>query len=195
MLCANLPRKQIYRLIKAMRLAVGIVFVSVMLVSSPALAQQWSDYINPEYRFRVNFPVEPTEQDTVYESAGGLSLAARTFSTEQDTGRYRVSVVRFPAEIADVAGELDHAAEPYRQRGEVMHDEPGTYEDLAAHEVNAIGPEGRQIYASFVYHDQHLFIAEGSVGADAFPPIQFQQSLWIIDAEGTPINGARRLGN
>ncbi len=178
-----------------MRIAVGAIFVASIMMSSPALAQQWSDYINPEYRFRVNFPVEPTEQDTVYESAGGLSLAARAFSTEQDSGRYRVSVVTFPTEIVDVAGELDHAAEPYRLRGEVVHDEPGSYEDLDAHEVNVIDPEGRQIYVSFVYHDQRLFIAEGSVGANAFPPIQFQQSLWIIDAEGTPINGARRLGN
>ena len=178
-----------------MRFVSGVISASVILASFPTLAQQWVDYVNPEYRFRINFPVEPTEQETVYVSADGLSLAARAFFTEQDAGRYRVSVVRFPSDIADVAGELDHAAEPYRQRGEVTYDAPATYERIEAHEVTLIDLEGRQVFVSFVYHDQRLFIAEGDVGGDAFPPIQFQQSMWIVDAEGTPINGARRLGN
>lgn len=178
-----------------MRFALGITAVSVVLVSLPALGQQWSDYINPEYRFRVNFPAEPTEQDAVYVSADGSSHAARAFSSEQDAGRYRVLVVQFPSDIADMAGEFDHAAEPYRQLGEVVYDQAGEYEGINAYEVNVIGPDGRQIYVSFAYHDQRLFIAEGSVGADAFPPIQFQQSLWITDAAGAPINGGRRLGN
>ena len=178
-----------------MRFVAGVIFGSVILASLPALAQQWVDYINPEYRFRINFPVEPTEQDTVYVDADGSSLTGRAFSAEQDTSRYRVSVVKFPSDIADVAGELDHAAESYRQRGEITHDESGTYEQIEAHELNLIDLQGRQIYVSFVFHDQRLFIAEGDVGADAFPPIQFQQSLWIVDAEGVPINGTHRLGN
>ena len=178
-----------------MRFALGITAVSVVLVSLPALGQQWSDYINPDYRFRVNFPAEPTEQDAVYVSADGSSHAARAFSSEQDAGRYRVLVVQFPSDIADMAGEFDHAAEPYRQLGEVVYDQAGEYEGIDAYEVNVIDPNGRQIYVSFAYHDQRLFIAEGSVGADAFPPIQFQQSLWITDAAGAPINGGRRLGN
>lgn len=178
-----------------MRFAVGVTAFSVVLVSLPALGQQWNDYINPEYRFRVNFPAEPTEQDAAYVSADGSSHAARAFSSEQDAGRYRVLVVQFPSDIADMAGEFDHAAEPFRQLGEVVFDQAGEYENIDAYEINVIDPDGRQIYVSFVYHDQRLFIAEGSVGADAFPPIQFQQSLWITDAAGNPINGGRRLGN
>jgi hypothetical protein len=172
-----------------------LITVSVILASVPALAQQWIDYVNTEYRFRINFPVEPIERDTAYVSAGGLSLTARTFSAEQDASRYRVSVVRFLSDIVDVAGELDHAAQSYRHRGEVTHDASGTYERIEAHELNLVDSEGRQIYMSFVFYDGRLFIAEGDVGADAFPPIQFQQSMWVTDAEGTPINGARRLGN
>ena len=178
-----------------MRVAPGITTVAVVLASLPALGQQWSDYINPEYRFRVNFPAEPTEQDAVYVSADGSSHAARVFFSEQDAGRYRVLVVQFPSDIADMAGEFDHAAAPYRQLGEVVYDQAGEYEDIDAYEINVIDPDGRQIYVSFAYHDRRLFIAEGSVGADAFPPIQFQQSLWITDAAGAPINGGRRLGN
>ena len=178
-----------------MRVALGMTAVSVVLVSLPALGQQWSDYINPQYRFRVNFPTDPTEQDAIYTSADGTSHDARAFFSDQDAGRYRVLVVQFPSDLADMAGEFDHAAEPYRQLGEVVYDQAGEYEGIDAYEINVIDPDGRQIYVSFAYHEQRLFIAEGNVDADSFPPIQFQQSLWITDGEGNPINGGRRLGN
>ena len=171
-----------------MRLVAGFISIVAILASSPVAAQQWVDYVNPEYRFAVNFPVEPTEQDTAYMSADGTTLAGRTFSAEQDTSIYRVSVVMFPAEIADVAGELAHAAGLYRQRGEATHDAPGDYDGITAHELSLIDPEGRQIFVSILFHDRRLFIAEGDVSSDAFPPIQFQQSIWVIDAEGTPVN-------
>ena len=160
----------------------------VVIASSPAAAQQWVDYTNPEYRFAVNFPVEPTEQDTEYVSADGTTLIARAFSAEQEESLYRVTVVTFPAEITDVAAELDHAAGIYRRRGEATHDQPGDYDGIPAYEISVIDPEGRQIYVTALYHDRRLVIAEGEVSADAFPPIQFQQSIWIIDAEGTPVN-------
>ena len=181
----------IRRMGENMRLTAGVfsvVSVVAFIASSPVAAQQWVDYVNPEYRFAVNFPVEPTEQDTSYVSADGATLAGRAFSAEQDTSIYRVTVVTFPAEVADVAAELDHAAQSYRQRGEATHDQPGDYDGIEAHELSLIDPEGRQIFVSILYHDRRLVIAEGDVSADAFPPIQFQQSIWVVDAEGTPVN-------
>jgi len=171
-----------------MRLAAGFISIVAIFASSAAAAQQWVDYVNPEYRFAVNFPVEPSEQDTDYVSADGATLAGRAFSAEQDTSIYRVSVVTFPAEVTDVAAELDHAAEIYRQRGEATHDQISDYDGIKAHELSLIDPEGRQIFVSILYHDRRLVIAEGDVSADAFPPIQFQQSIWVVDAEGTPVN-------
>ena len=171
-----------------MRSATAIISIIAVVASFPAAAQQWVDYSNPEYRFAVNFPVEPTEQDTDYVSADGTTLTGRSFSAEQDDSLYRVTVVTFPVEVADVAAELDHAAEAYRQRGEATHDQPGDYDGIPAYELSVIASDGRQIYVTALYHDRRLVIAEGEVSADAFPPIQFQQSIWIIDAEGTPVN-------
>lgn len=171
-----------------MRLVAGFISIVAIIASSPATAQQWVDYANPEYRFAVNFPVEPTERDTDYVSADGTTLVGRAFSAEQDSSIFRVTVVTFPVELTDVAAELDHAAETYRQRGENTHDQLSDYDGVDAHEISLIDPEGRQIYVTILYHDRRLVIAEGDVSADAFPPIQFQQSIWIIDAEGTPVN-------
>lgn len=171
-----------------MRFVAGFISIVAITVLSPAAAQQWVDYVNPEYRFAVNFPVQPTEQDIDYVSADGAMLAGRAFTAEQDTSIYRMTVVTFPAEVADVVAELDHAAETYRQRGEATHDQPGDYDGIPAIELSVIDSEGRQVYVSILYHDRRLFIAEGDVSADGFPPIQFQQSIWVIDAEGTPVN-------
>ena len=171
-----------------MRLAAAIVSIIAVFVSLPAAAQQWVDYSNPEYRFAVNFPVLPSEEDIDYVSADGTTLTARVFSAEQDDSLYRVTVVTFPAEVADVAAELNHAAEAYRQRGAATHDQPGDYDGIPAYEISVVASDGRQIYVTALYHDRHLVISQGEVGADAFPPIQFQQSIWIIDAEGTPVN-------
>lgn len=171
-----------------MRLAAGIISIIVVVASSSATAQQWIDYSNPEYRFAVNFPVEPTEQDVDYVSADGTTLTARSFSAEEDNNLYRVTVVTFPIEVDDVAAELDHAAEAYRLRGEATHDQPSDYDGIPAYEISVIDPDGRQIFVTALYHDRHLVISHGEVGADAFPPIQFQQSIWFIDAEGTPVN-------
>jgi len=164
------------------------ISICAVLASSPVAAQQWVDYVNPEYRFAVNFPVEPSEQDAVYVSSSGATLDRRIFSAEQDSSIYRVSVVTFPSEVDDVAGELNHAAELYRQRGEAIHDAPGDYDGISAHELSVVDPDGRQVFVSILYHDRHLTISEGDVSADSFPPIQFQQSIWVVDAEGTPIN-------
>lgn len=171
-----------------MRLVAPIISVAIIAASTAAMAQQWVDYVNPEYRFAVNFPVEPSESDTTYVSAGGASLAARVFSAEQETSKYRVSVVEFQTEISDVAAELDHAMDVFRQRGEATHDAPGDYDGIQAHELSLIDTGGRQVFVTGLYHERHLVISEGDVSAEAFPPIQFQQSIWIVDAEGTPVN-------
>ena len=171
-----------------MRVIARVIFLATIVASSPVLAQQWLDYVNREYRFAVNFPVEPAEQDTAYTSADGTAVAAHTFFAERDTSRYRVTVVTFPAEIADVAAEISHATALHRPRGVAQHDGRGDYDGVPAHDLNMIGPAGRQIVVSILYHDRRLYIVEGDVSADAAPPIQFQQSIVVIDADGTPVN-------
>ena len=108
-----------------MRFVARVISIAAIIASSPVSAQQWVDYVNREYRFAVNFPVEPREQNTVYRSAGGTTLTARAFFAEQGTSRYRVTVISFPTDVADAAAEIAHAADLLRPRGKAMHDERG----------------------------------------------------------------------
>jgi len=171
-----------------MRLVAHVISICAILASTSVAAQQWVDYVNPEYRFAVNFPVEPSETNSTYVSSNGASLDMRVFSAEQDGSIYRVGVVTFPREVEDVGEELNHAAEIFRQRGEAIHDAPGDYDGISAYELSVVDPGGRQVFVSLLYHDHRLTISEGDVSAESFPPIQFQQSIWVVDAEGTPIN-------
>ena len=57
-----------------MRSVARAISICVILTASPVAAQQWVDYVNPEYRFAVNFPVDPSEHDADYVSSSGVTL-------------------------------------------------------------------------------------------------------------------------
>ncbi len=85
-----------------MRPNIGTLFAAAIVAgvagvaSTSGLAQQAPEYVNHEYRFMLNFPVAPMEEDGVYVSLDGTTHAARVFSAEEGTSHYRMSVVRFP---------------------------------------------------------------------------------------------------
>lgn len=170
-----------------MRLNAGVFSVVVMLASQSASAQEWVNYVNPEYRFAVNFPVAPMEADIEYSSLNSASLAGRVFSADQGTSHYRVTVVHFP-DGTDGFAEIEHAAEAMRTRGEANHDLLSQYDGVPAHEMSLIDGEGRQILTTILFYEERLFITEGNVDSEAFPPVQFQQSIYVTDAVGTPID-------
>jgi hypothetical protein len=168
-----------------MRNVVFMVLAAALFGSGNAVAQQqWLNYVNPEFRFAVNFPVEPAVDEVVYTSSDGTMIGAHAFSASEGTSRYSVTVVQFPRELTDVEGEFDHAADMFRGRGEAWYDERGDYDGIQAHEVNLTAPNGRQILVSMLYYESRLFIVEAEVDANAAPPIQFQQSIAVVDETG-----------
>ena len=40
--------------------------IAIMLSAASAFAQEWTEYISKEDGFRVNFPTEPTIQNTTF---------------------------------------------------------------------------------------------------------------------------------
>ena len=119
-----------------MRSIVGMISVAAIIAvvttvaSTSGLAQQVLEYVNHEYHFMLNFPVAPTEGNGAYVSLDGTTHAARVFSAEDGTGRYRMTVVRFPAELTEVPAELDHAADLVRARGQILHDLLASYDGV-----------------------------------------------------------------
>ena len=54
--------------------------VVVLFFTGAAYSQEWSEYVNRENFFTVNFPGEPTMTQVPYKTAKGTNLTARVFT-------------------------------------------------------------------------------------------------------------------
>ena len=73
-----------------------IVLVFAMLsVSGPVAAQQWTEYVNTQDGFKVNFPGQPTVTETTWQSQLDYVLPARVYSADRGREHYSVTVVDY----------------------------------------------------------------------------------------------------
>lgn len=66
-----------------------------LLISAPAVAQNWTEFSNQEDRFTCNFPGQPTVTDTTWTSEYEAELPARVYEAEVGPSRYSVTVVDY----------------------------------------------------------------------------------------------------
>ena len=79
-----------------MRVSLVAVAALVFCISTPAVAQEWTEYVNQEDRFATVFPGEPQVTETTYMSQFGADLPARVYSAEVGQNRrYSVTVVDY----------------------------------------------------------------------------------------------------
>ena len=78
-----------------MRTTALFVTALVILVSAPAAAQEWEDYINTQDGFHVNLPGKPRITETTFKSQMEYVLPARVYSVEKGRERYSVTVVDY----------------------------------------------------------------------------------------------------
>jgi hypothetical protein len=100
-----------------MRLILVAVAALVFCLSSPAVAQEWTEFVNQENRFSTVFPGEPQVTETTYLSQFGADLPARVYSAEVGRNHYSVTVVDY-SPIEDIlrkkAEDCLPGAEPCR---------------------------------------------------------------------------------
>jgi hypothetical protein len=77
-----------------MRVAI-LVLGSVLSLSASAFAQDWTEYINKEDGFRVDFPANPTITTTTFKSEYGADLPARVYTVTKGPERYTVTVADY----------------------------------------------------------------------------------------------------
>ena len=75
----------------------GFPLSAILMLALPGLAfaQGWIEYANVEEGFFVNFPGEPTAEQTTWETEFGAAMPARVYSVENSRGSYSVTVVDF----------------------------------------------------------------------------------------------------
>ena len=61
--------------------------------TQPGQAQEWTQYLAFDDRFSVDFPTDPSVEETAYETEYGFTLPARIYTAEDGFGTYSVTAV------------------------------------------------------------------------------------------------------
>lgn len=77
-----------------MRLITAVCAVLIVF-SSSAFAQEWTEYISKEDGFRIGFPGQPTITNTTFKSEYGAELPARVYSVVRGPDRYSITVADY----------------------------------------------------------------------------------------------------
>ncbi|HEY5622918.1 MAG TPA: hypothetical protein VIV14_04080 [Gammaproteobacteria bacterium] len=187
----------------------SIAAVIVLLAAVPAAAQSWVQFESLEDRFRVNFPAEPIVEPIEYLSEFDAILPARRYTAETDSGVFIVesvdftdaarvhaemdkfSAADFPTQwINDMQASVARAARQYRQRGgEINYDAWAHVDRIAGHQLQITNEDGTVTYVGIYLdgHSRHLHVLEATVPPSAPPPVQFQQSLEVLNADGMQV--------
>jgi hypothetical protein len=78
-----------------MRRAITLVFVLVLSMPVPAMAQEWTEYQNIRDGFKVVFPGQPKVAETTWKSEFDYVLPARVYSAERGLERYSLTVADY----------------------------------------------------------------------------------------------------
>ena len=72
-----------------------IAVAMVVLLSTAAFAQEWTEFVSREDGFSTNFPGTPTITGSTYRSQFGADLPARVYSAPLGRSRFSVTVVDY----------------------------------------------------------------------------------------------------
>ena len=74
---------------------VPIISAALVLLSAPALAQNWQPFVSAEDGFSANYPGQPKMQVTTYETEYRQTLPAHVYTASDPLGRYSTTVIDY----------------------------------------------------------------------------------------------------
>jgi hypothetical protein len=145
-------------------------------------------YVDCRYRFAAHFPSEPTVRDITY-TVGGRSVPARQYTAQRGTDTFIVTIADFTSGPAVDERIVESAAVPLRGRGRVLFQFAEDYDPgIPGRQINAALPDGRQLRASVYMADHRLYVTEATAPVGDFLALQFEQSITMVDANGTDLD-------
>ena len=84
---------------------------ATVALGAPAAAQDWIEFASTADRFTLNFPGQPTIEETTYTSEYGAELPARVYSAQSGPSRYSMTVVDY-APLERILTEKSEACPP-----------------------------------------------------------------------------------
>jgi len=186
-----------------------ILSASALSFSWLSFAQDWTEFVSMEDRFRMFGPGQPEVEEISYPSEYGVEYPARVYTYEDDPTRYSLTVVdysdaqRIHSErtnktsaddgsiywSVDVLGSIAYAAWNIRRRGgEVTYDAFHYIQRVDGHQLQITNANQSRTYAGIYLHDLRLYIVEATSPAGRPPPTIFQQSLELLNEDGETFN-------
>ena len=185
------------------RLSFFVVAV-VACLSSAVYAQAWSEYVNREEFFTVNFPGDPKVTEIPYKTAKGTNLKAKVFTASAPAGsitagRYAMTVVDYSSAPGELSTAIEEASKTYRAKGTPTYDEPGNVDRIKTQRQTVETSNMTYIMTEILAHGTRLYIVEAETAMNVPPPAQFQASVQILDENGQRIryenDGKTRVRN
>ena len=164
----------------------------VMCVSSAVYAQAWSEYINRQEFFTVNFPGDPMVKEIPYKTEKGTNLKAKVFTANAPAGsitagRYAMTVVDYSTAPGELSTAVAEAAKIYRAKGNPTYDDTGNVDRIKTQRQTIETSNMTYIMTEILAHGTRLYIVEAETGMNVPPPAQFQASVQILDENGQRI--------
>jgi len=145
-------------------------------------------FVSCEYRVAAIFPGKPQIRDFTYTVAT-RNVPAREFFVQQGMNRFSVTVATLANGPAVDNNIVAAAAIPLKQKGEVRFEYMADYDPgIPGRQLNLSLPNGRQLRASVYMADHHLYITDSEAPEGDFAALQFEQSVSIINAQGTDLD-------
>jgi hypothetical protein len=198
-----------------MRLIPLVPAVFILLMSSPASAQEWLEYVSKDDFFSISFPGGQAKvQETTYPTEYRITLPARVYLNEGPRGRYSVTVVDYRNAVKlhlernkqcqaaggdgdqcqddgpeEMRGALVYASWNFMKREGVKVTHYGHYNSdrVEGHEIHLTNADGSRTFGVVHMHEDRLYILEATVPRGAPAPGLFQISLRFLDKELRPV--------
>lgn len=183
-----------------------ILAFAIIGPSTPAFAQEWTDFLSTDDRFSINMPGQPKVETMTWVSEFGLSLPGRVYTGFRGPEKYSITVVDYSGAEKqyystpktpsfqgsgywriDIMASVQYAATKlyrYRPGAKVTYDAWHHIDRVAGQQVNLINANKTVTFASIYLHENRLYILEGTVPAGAPDPGLFTQSISFLDAGG-----------
>jgi hypothetical protein len=161
-------------------------------LSSAVYAQAWSEYLNREEFFTVNFPGDPKVTEIPYKTEKGTALKAKVFTATAPegsitAGRYAMTVVDYSSAPGELSTAIAEAAKTYRAKGTPKYDEPGNVDRIKTQRQTMETANMTYLMTEILVHGTRLYIVEAETAMNVPPPAQFQASVQILDEKGDRI--------
>jgi hypothetical protein len=174
----------------------------------PVPPSDYGTFVSREDFFSVHVPCKFETRDITWNTEYGSVVPGRVYSCNRGTENYSMTVINYTdierihkgrhdpnsADIPDLywridlSGSIAYAATRLRQKAtKVTFDSFQLIDLIPGHQLQFTNPNGTRTFAGIYLHQYRLYILEATAPPTAAPPGLFQQSLSVLNAEGTRI--------